>query len=96
MQNHIDHIDHRIMEVIIRSPNGTLDEVVLQCEDLGLRWNQVFLTVDRLSRSGELQLKLERPGVYTLRIPEHVGIGLVRSGLGVGCQSHDSETVLTA
>jgi len=59
-----NEIDHRILEVIIRSANCELEEVVCQCE--GLTWNQVFLTIDRLSRKGELQLRLKRPGVYTV------------------------------
>ncbi len=58
---------HRIMEIVLRSPDCPLEEVVLQCPDL--TWNQVFLTVDRLSRSGEVQLMPKGPGVYTLHLP---------------------------
>jgi hypothetical protein len=32
-------------------------------------WNQVFLEVDRLSRTGELRLFSKRAGVYTVTLP---------------------------
>ena len=57
--------EHRIMEVILRSAGCELEELVLKCE--GLTWNQVFLAIDRLSRSGDIQLTLQRPGVYAVR-----------------------------
>jgi hypothetical protein len=72
-------IDQRIMEVVSHLPQCELDEVALRCE--GLTWNQVFFAVDRLTRRGELQLRLKQPGVYALCAPEHVGTGLVTSGL---------------
>jgi hypothetical protein len=56
--------EHRIMEVIVGSPECELEDLLLKCE--GLTWNQVFLAIDRLSRSGDVQLTLKRPGVYTL------------------------------
>lgn len=54
---------HRIMEIVLRSPDCLLEEGVLQCPDL--TWNQVFLAVDRLSRSGELRLMPKGPGLYS-------------------------------
>ena len=33
-------------------------------------WNQVFLEVDRLSRTGELRLEYKRDGDYALRLPQ--------------------------
>lgn len=33
-------------------------------------WNEVFLEVDRLSRSGDVRLDLVQTGVYQLRVPE--------------------------
>ena len=62
--------EHRVMEVIVRSPECEMEELVLQCE--GLSWNQVFLEIDRLSRCGEVQLIQKRPGVYTVRKREHI------------------------
>lgn len=61
-----DGVDHRIMEVILRSPNCLFEKVVLECP--GLTLNQVFLAIDRLSRSGEVHLQPRGPGVYTLRL----------------------------
>ncbi|MEW6246307.1 MAG: hypothetical protein AB1555_06305 [Nitrospirota bacterium] len=54
----------QVMEVIIRSPGSLLEDVVLQCP--GLTWNQVFLELDRLSRNGQVQLRLKSPGVYVV------------------------------
>lgn len=72
-------IDQRIMEVVSHLPQCEMDEVALHCEDL--TWNQVFFAVDRLTRRGELHLRVKRPGVYTLCPLEHVGTGFVTSGL---------------
>ena len=64
--------DRRIMEVIIRSGNCELEELVLQCE--GLTWNQVFLAIDRLSRRGELTTSRQRrAGVYELSVSQRHG-----------------------
>ncbi len=63
---HQNGIAHRIMEIVLRCPGCLLEEVAFQCPDL--TWNQVFLAVDRLSRSGELRLTPKEPGVYSLRL----------------------------
>jgi hypothetical protein len=34
-------------------------------------WNQIFLEVDRLSRTGELRLLSRGSGLYTVRLPVH-------------------------
>lgn len=39
----------RILEVILRSPNSALDQIVLEYPDL--MWSQVFLIVDQLLSS---------------------------------------------
>lgn len=54
----------QVMEVIIRSPGISLEEIVLQCPNL--TWNQVFFELDRLSRNGQVQLRLKSPGVYVV------------------------------
>ncbi len=49
-----------------------IDEVVGLCPDL--TWNQVFLAIDYLSRTGQVQLKMDRPGYYRVKIlyrPRH-------------------------
>jgi len=56
--------DDRVLEVIVRSPGSTLEDLVLECPDL--TWNQVFITIDRLSREGALTLTPRGRGVYTL------------------------------
>jgi len=65
MQTHRD-TDHRVLEVIVRSPGNTLDDIVLECSDL--TWNQVFSAIDRLSREGMLTLTPKRHGLYTIRL----------------------------
>ncbi len=45
-----------------------LEEVTRQCTSL--TWNQVFLAVDRLSRSGEIALMPRGRGMYTLTCPQ--------------------------
>jgi len=65
MQTHRD-TDHRVLEVIVRSPGNTLDDIVLECSDL--TWNQVFSAIDRLSREGTLTLTPKRHGLYTIRL----------------------------
>ena len=65
MQTHHD-TDHRVLEVIVRSPENTLDDIVLECSDL--TWNQVFSAIDRLSREGTLTLTQKGQGLYTIRL----------------------------
>jgi hypothetical protein len=60
----MDDVRHQILEVIIRSPGCTLEEVVLECS--GLTWNQVFIELDRMSRAGQVRLRSKRPGVYAI------------------------------
>jgi hypothetical protein len=52
----------KIMEVIIRSPGSSLDEIVLECPDL--TWNQVFCEIDRMSRTGQVRLTAKSRGLY--------------------------------
>ena len=56
----------RLLETVSRSPGCLLEELVLDCPDL--TWNQVFLTVDQLSRTGQLLLAKKGPGVYAVRV----------------------------
>ena len=65
MQTHHD-TDHRVLEVIVRSPGNTLDDIVLESSDL--TWNQVFIAIDRLSREGALTLTPTGQGLYTIRL----------------------------
>jgi hypothetical protein len=54
----------QIMEVIIRSPGCLLEEVVLECP--GLTWHQVFSEIERMSRTGLVQLRAKGLGLYTV------------------------------
>lgn len=63
MARHQD-VSHQVMEIVLRSPGGDLEEVVLECPDL--TWNQVFLELDRLSRAGHVTLKEKGWGLYTV------------------------------
>lgn len=56
--------DHRVLEVIIRSPGTALDDVMLECPDL--TWNQVFVVIDRLSREGVLTMNPKGRGQYAI------------------------------
>ena len=57
-------VEDRVLEVIIRSPGSTLEDIVHECPDL--TWNQVFIIIDRLSREGMLTLMPKGRGVYTV------------------------------
>lgn len=57
-----------ILQTIRRSPNCNLDALVRACPQY--TWNQVFLEVDRLSRTGEIELASAGPGQYTMSMPD--------------------------
>lgn len=58
--------DHRVLEVLVRSPGSGLDDIVLECPDL--TWNQVFVTIDKLSRDGMIKMSPKRLGQYAMHI----------------------------
>ena len=68
-----DYTDNtrRLMEMISRAPNSEVEELIDACVDL--TWNQVFLELDRLSRSGEIVLTQIGPGRYRVA-PGHEAI----------------------
>ena len=57
----------RILEAVRLAPACQLDDLVLSLP--GLSWNQVFLEVDRLSRSGHVRVHSNGEGTYTLTLP---------------------------
>ncbi|MGQ0812362.1 MAG: hypothetical protein ACT4OO_14215 [Nitrospiraceae bacterium] len=57
----------RILEAVRRAPGCQLDE--LEHSLPGLSWNQVFLEVDRLSRSGKVWMISMGDGMYAVRPP---------------------------
>ena len=56
--------DDQVIEVMLHTRTCDLEEVMRQCTNL--TWNQVFLAVDRLSRSGEIMLLPRSRGTYTV------------------------------
>ncbi len=57
----------RILKAVRRSPGCLLDDLECSCPDL--TWNQVFLEVDRLSRTGRLRVQSKGEGIYILTLP---------------------------
>ena len=57
----------RILKAVRRAPGCRLDDLVCTCLDL--TWNQIFLEVDHLSRTGQVRLQSKGEGIYTLTLP---------------------------
>ena len=58
-----------ILEAVKSKRVCELEDLVQVCSSC--TWNQIFLEVDRLSRTGELRLIPKRAGVYAVSIPAH-------------------------
>lgn len=58
--------DH-ILEAVRRENEYDLEELVRVCPSF--TWNQVFLEVDHLSRTGTLRLVRKSNGLYAVRLP---------------------------
>lgn len=56
-----------ILDILKQNPVFELEDLVRVCSSY--TWNQVFLEVDRLSRTGEVKLVYRRPGVYAVTLP---------------------------
>ncbi len=63
----------QILDALSRSPECDLEELVRCCPTF--TWNQVFLEVDHLSRTGEVRLRPKRAGVYVVALSRDVGAG---------------------
>jgi hypothetical protein len=59
-----DDTDRKVLEVIVRLPGKELDDIAHECPDL--TWNQVFITIDRLSRAGAVKLTPKGRGLYAV------------------------------
>jgi hypothetical protein len=66
---HDSHSDlgGQILDVVRRVPEYDMEKLLHAFPDY--TWNQVFLEVDRLSRTGEIQLLLKGKGLYSVRLP---------------------------
>lgn len=60
-------ITGQIFQMVKRRQVCDMEDLVKGCPSF--TWNQVFLAVDHLSRSGELRLLSKRSGVYTVTLP---------------------------
>lgn len=60
-------VEDQVIDMLHRAHPCDFEEVTRQCANL--TWNQVFLAVDRLSRSGEIVLMPRGRGMYTLTFP---------------------------
>jgi len=60
-------ITDRILDAVHGAPGCQLDDLVLRVPEL--TWNQVFLEVDRLSRTGQVRVTALGKGTYTIWLP---------------------------
>jgi len=60
-------VEDQVIDLLHRAHTCDLEEVTRTCTKL--TWNQVFLAVDRLSRSGEIMFVPRGRGIYTLTFP---------------------------
>ena len=63
-----------ILDAVRRRYECDLEELVRVCASY--TWNQVFLEVDRLSRTGELRLTPKQAGGYAVKLPQTAFQGL--------------------
>jgi len=57
--------DQKVMDAINRLPGSMLEDIAQECPDL--TWNQVFITIDNLSRLGAVRLTPKGRGLYTVQ-----------------------------
>ncbi len=62
-----EELSDMIMETIMARRECCLDSLVVACSRF--TWNQVFLEVDRMSRSGELHIKRTGCAQYSVSLP---------------------------
>lgn len=60
-------VEDQVIDIVCRVHACDLEDVTRECPNL--TWNQVFLAVDRLSRSGEIMLVHKRRGTYVVIFP---------------------------
>ena len=61
-------VSDRILEVMRRTPECRLDDLVLTCGDFS--WQEILLEVNHLSQEGRLQLTLISARAFTVRLVE--------------------------
>ena len=60
-------VEDQVIDILLHTRTCDFEEVMRQCSDL--TWNQVFLAVDRMSRSGEIRLVPRGRGTYMVTFP---------------------------
>jgi hypothetical protein len=60
-------ITGKIVQMVKHRQACDMEDLLEACSSY--TWNQVFLEVDRLSRTGELRLFSKRAGKYTVTLP---------------------------
>jgi hypothetical protein len=64
---HQNDLHHKLLRIVRRKKECALDELLQECASY--TWTQVFLEVDRLSRTGELCLLCKKAGEYVVKLP---------------------------
>jgi hypothetical protein len=60
-------LTNQVLKLIRRKKRCGMEELLQGCTSY--TWNQVFLEVDRLTRSGELRLEYKKDGDYVMSLP---------------------------
>jgi hypothetical protein len=60
-------LSYEVLRVVRRKKTCNLDDLLQECNSY--TWTQVFLEVDRMSRSGELRLVYKKAGEYSVTLP---------------------------
>ncbi len=67
-----------LLEMVQQSPGCEVEELTARCQ--GVTWNQVFLVLDGLSRSGQVTLRQQGLGRYQVGLaPQRPAGGQVSS-----------------
>jgi hypothetical protein len=67
MMSQLGTVAERILDAVHCAPGCELDDLVLRLPEL--TWNQVFLEVDRLSRTGQVRVSAMGEGTYAIWLP---------------------------
>jgi hypothetical protein len=60
-------LSYEVLSIVRRKKTCNLDDLLQECASY--TWTQVFLEVDRMSRSGELRLVSKKAGEYSVTLP---------------------------
>ena len=60
-------LSYEVLRIVRRKKTCNLDDLLQECNSY--TWTQVFLEVDRMSRTGELRLVSKKAGEYSVTLP---------------------------